>query len=184
MYAPAGNCVFYVLYPIVPIIFATLDALLALGMLIIFLIPLWAHTKEMQESKGLDGAKSRMHLVIRRNIIFSSIALTSAFVGLTTLSILEWVANEDPTGGSDNLRIWASFTIAFDNFIGVAAIHGMTSGWLPLILQKRFKLAPTSSVISTTNNNRNKVVSSENEEHSRTHQSNSLANVANVKSDF
>jgi len=185
VYAPAGNCVFYVIYPIVPIIFATLDAFLAMGMLIIFLIPLWAHSKGMLETKGT--VKSQISNVIRRNIIFSSIALTSGFVGLVTLSILEWVANEDPSGNSDDLRIWASFTIAFDNFIGVAAIHGMTTGWLPRIVQRRFRLVPGSSAISTTNNRKvvssdNRVASSDQEE--RTHMSNSIVQAANPKFDM
>lgn len=149
VYPAAGNCVFYVIYPVVPIIFAVMDAMLALGMLLIFLVPLYSHSKTIGDSLTVSNA--RMSILVRRNIILSSVALVSGFVGLVTLSILEWIANEDQTGNSAHLRIYASFAIAFDNFIGVAVIHGMTSGWLPTVVQKHFQLGLHATNVSSNN---------------------------------
>jgi hypothetical protein len=134
-----GVCVFYVLWPIVTIIIAIADIFLELGMLAIFLVPLYAHKKVMDEGKSANAAiaKHSIDKVVRRNIIFSSIAMASCGIGLCTLAGLEWVANNDGTAATEHLRIWASFAIAFDNMIGVTAIHCMTSGWLPTPIRKR-----------------------------------------------
>ena len=87
-------------------------------MLLIFLVPLSKHAKEIKSKVGsqIDGSTTTTKLdrVIRRNIVFSLIALTSGFVALTILAILEWIANEIQSHAGDYLRVWASFTIAFD----------------------------------------------------------------------
>jgi hypothetical protein len=76
-----GNCVFFAILPQVVISFAVADAFLSLGMLLIFLVPLWHHTSHLKNSFDTAPTQIRtLHRVIQRNIICSSIALTSAFV--------------------------------------------------------------------------------------------------------
>ena len=84
-------------------------------MLLIFLVPLSKHAKELKSRVGVgnEGSRSKLDQVIRRNIFFSVIALTSGFSALTILAILEWIANVIGVN-ADYLRVWASFTIAFD----------------------------------------------------------------------
>jgi hypothetical protein len=127
----SGVCVFDALFPVVLIVIALADAVLEMGMLFIFLIPLWMHAKEMN-SGGISSRDDGMKRMIRRNILVSSIALLSCMIGLITLCVLEWIANTQGQGTTtDAIRIWASFAIAFDNMIGVTTLHFMTSGWLP-----------------------------------------------------
>jgi hypothetical protein len=173
----AGNCVYYVLYPIVPILFAISDAFLALGMSFIFLVPLMSHVKDMgsANNKALPVEvkhKKQLEKVVYRNLFYACIALCSGLVGLVTLSILEWVANADDNIHTNNYRIWASFAIAFDNFIGVTAVHLMTTGWLPRALQKRMKFVSTTENTGTTGGTgpmNNKIVSSDEDKSKRDH---------------
>jgi hypothetical protein len=176
-----------VIIPVVLILIAIADALLEMGMLAIFLVPLWVHAKEMgtgvptsrdaqATSIGETNAKtvhSKIEGVIRRNIICSSIALASCCIGLTTLAALEWIANLDGTWHTAHLRIWASFAIAFDNFIGVTAIHCMTSGWLPSILQSTLSMRTADGSATSTNrgDKNGKVASTSGNDERNTHQS-------------
>jgi len=145
-----GNCVYYVLFPVVPILFAISDSFLAVGMLLIFLLPLWTHIKNMSEDGG--ATTPRITAVIHRNIIFSSIALSTGFLALVALATLEWIANADGTAATQPLRIWASFAIAFDNIISVLCIHRMTNGWLPSAIRQR--LAGAASTTQQVTNNK------------------------------
>ena len=109
-------------------------------MLIIFLLPLWMHSKAMgrtyvsaaDSDPNVVSAKKKLDGVIRHNIRCSVVALVSAFLGLTGQAVLMWIAN-DTTGIYEqaSLRMWGFFCTSFDNFIGIAAIHLMTSAWLP-----------------------------------------------------
>jgi hypothetical protein len=172
----SGICVFYVLWPIMCIILAIADAFLEMGMLTIFLIPLWAHKKVMERNNSMvnmEFAKNHIDKVIHKNIKYSSIAMFSCMCGLITLCILEWIANDDGTTQTEHLRVWASFAIAFDNFIGVTAIHCMTSGWLPGAVRKRFRKARSTAagVDGTTTTSPNKKIRSDDDDKTKQSQS-------------
>ena len=110
-------------------------------MLIIFIVPLWSHSRTMialvssqavRDTSANVQAKKIIDQVIRRNFLFSSIALVSACCALLGEATLMWLANEssDPLT-QDTLRIWATTSVGFDNIISLFAIHSMTLGWLP-----------------------------------------------------
>ena len=112
------------------------------------------------DEKGGTGTGSQLQneiakkidRVIRHNIIFSSLALTSALIGLTVFAACMWVALEDGTLRTDYLRIWGLFVVGgFDNVIGVSAVHSMTSGWIPSFILKRTKLTSEAGTTSRPN---------------------------------
>ena len=135
-------------------------------MLIIFLVPLWSHSKAVEktniQSADSDGTtpnvvKERLNRVITNNIRFSFIALLSAFLGLMGQAIFMWIAN-DTTGLYEqaSLRMWGFFCTSFDNFIGIAAIHAMTTAWLPTQCRRRKSGKLATSVdhqVQTSGNN-------------------------------
>jgi hypothetical protein len=144
---PAGNCVFFVIWPVLIIVMIVLDVFLEAGMLLIFLIPLYSHSHVMNEIKSikddnLHHAENMVAKVIRRNIIYSSIALASCLIAATILATMEWIANGEGAENQAHLRIWASFSVCFDNLIGVSMMHCMTSGWMSTSCRKRFHQLP------------------------------------------
>jgi hypothetical protein len=141
---PAGNCVFFVIWPVVTICMLVVDVFLEAGMLMIFLIPLYSHSQKMKQIKlikddKLHHAENMVSEVIRRNIIYSSIALVSCIMAATILTTLEWIVNADESQEQAHLRIWASFSVCFDNFIGVSMMHCMTKGWLNTSCRRRLR---------------------------------------------
>ena len=108
---------------------------------------------------GAKGMREKLSKVIRRNIVCSTIALASAFFGLTGMSILMWIANDQtdvPT--QQAMRLWAFLFVAPDNFVGIFALHAMTNGWLPprirhLIGSGRTGTTTATAVVSTEHDN-------------------------------
>jgi hypothetical protein len=143
--APEGDCIYFAVFPIVPILFAIADACLAIGMLIIFLIPLWQHQDAIKHNVSRYGERSIKYM-IRNNIRLSLIAIISGVVGLTIFSALNFAS--DGSASTDHFPIWALFVISFDNIIGITAALFMTPNWLPrkvLLMTGLNKVANSSS---------------------------------------
>ena len=130
-----GECIYTVIYPIVPIVLAISDALLSLAMLGIFVVPLYVHEKLMSSVGHHEELKEQLNAVIRRNITCSFIALVGGNLSLISLATLMWIAVADGTPETYNLRAWGLFGITFDSSIGILAVHGMTSGWHPSFIR-------------------------------------------------
>ena len=132
-----GQCAYHIVYPFVGIILAVADMFLALGMLAIFVFPLYQHSKEIERlAVPKNRIKSQLDKVIRRNLVFSVIAIIGTFLSLTALCTLIWIAEVDNSPRTDNLRFWGLFCISLESVSSVLALHGMTSGWYPNGLKK------------------------------------------------
>jgi hypothetical protein len=129
-------------------------------MLIIFLVPLWVHEEQMSKIANQKELQEKLRAVIRKNMIFSSIALVGGSVSLISLATLMWIAIADGTPDTYYLRFWALFGISFDSVIGIIAVHAMTSGWQPTVLSNLFKKG-----VLTTASNQNAAVADANNVH-------------------
>jgi hypothetical protein len=130
-----GACIYTMVYPIVAIIFGIADFFLSLAMLIVFLVPLWGHGAAISELGNQKEVHQRLRSVIQKNMIFSTVALAGGSLSLICFSTLMWIAVADGTPETYYLRFWALFSITFDSTIGIIAVHAMTNGWQPNILQ-------------------------------------------------
>jgi hypothetical protein len=115
-----GECIFYTIFPQVPVAFFVADAFLSVGMLLIFLAPLHSHTtgiKELAtENKRSNASFQKM---IRLNIILSGCAICTGLVGLTGLAVFNWIS--DGTRATEHYPSWGLFIITWDNFLSVVA---------------------------------------------------------------
>jgi hypothetical protein len=128
---PEGDCLFYAVFPVVPVIFAVADAILASGMLIIFLLPLWQHQDVIKATVANNAkyGKSSFQRMINRNIRLSLLAIVSGLIGLSGLSAFNWAS--DGTSATEHFPTWGLFIISFDNIASVSACHCLTFKWLP-----------------------------------------------------
>jgi hypothetical protein len=113
---PEGECIFYTIFPEVPVAFAVADTFLAAGMLLIFIAPLYAHKTEIKSMGGSHSAESFQRM-IRNNLILSGCAILCGWIGLIGLSTFNWLY--DGTRETEHLPTWGLFVITFDNFLSV-----------------------------------------------------------------
>jgi hypothetical protein len=151
---PEGKCVFYAVYPEVIVAFSVSDFFLASGMFGIFVFPLWEHAKEMTETGVAVKATQQLNAMIRKNLIFSSLAMLSAFLCLNFEAGVMWIARDDGTSNADQLREWGLFIISIDNWVGIFLIHCMTSAWLPSFFRRSQVVSsgPTGTSSHSPNN--------------------------------
>lgn len=143
--SPEGTCIFYAIYPETIIAFSVSDFFLALGMFGIFAFPLWEHVKGMLETHAVESrVTNQLNRVIRRNLLFSSLALISTFVCLNTMAVVMWIARSDGSDETDYLREFGLFSISIDNWLGIVLAHMMTSAWLPSFIRKHSRAVESS----------------------------------------
>lgn len=136
---------YYSIYPEVIVAFSVSDFFLAAGMFGIFVFPLWEHVKAMTTVKSDERIASQLQRVIRKNLVWSSLALVSSFVCLNAEAVVMWIARTDQSAQSDYLREFGLFNISIDNWFGIVLTHMMTSAWLPSFIRK-----PSRAVDSDT----------------------------------
>ena len=121
---PEGHCALYSFIPIVTVVFAVADAVLAGVLLFIFLYPLYQHRQRMKATLGVSvtkGITQKLEKIVRHNVVCSSVGLLSSVVALATQAGLNWIAVEDPSSNSDHLRVWVVYPGACDILIALLA---------------------------------------------------------------
>lgn len=112
--SPEGECIYFAVFPVVPVLFAIADAVLATGMLAIFLVPLWEHQDGLSQS-AMGSGNTAFKRMIQRNIRFSLLAISSGVLGLSLFAMFNWLA--DGTPQTEHFRIWGLFVISWDNLV-------------------------------------------------------------------
>ena len=122
-----GHCVLSMSIPVVVILFSISDIGLSAGMLMIFLVPLLQHRKEMQslDVGEAQATANQLKRVMKANIKYSSIAMISSCICLTAQGTLYWVSLSKEPLERDWLRIWGFFSISMDG-TSLQAMYGST----------------------------------------------------------
>ena len=131
-----GDCIYYTRWPEVIIAFAVSDAMLNIGMLLLFAVPLYLET---QQASGLKTkATQKIRSLMKRNMIVS---LTITSLDITSLSLMTYFfMHTDPGNDSLEYRIlWGNTAAVADQLAVVVGSHTMTAGWISPSIRQRIK---------------------------------------------
>jgi hypothetical protein len=130
---PEGVCVQYTINIVPIIMFAVCDAGLSIVLLVLFILPLTRHAIH----RGTDESKKTALLkVATRNLIYSSVIITSTLFMLVFMSVTEFNVVRDGTEAEKA----ASFTYLhvlhtqfaeIDLFLSVVCSHLISVSWIP-----------------------------------------------------
>jgi hypothetical protein len=125
-----GTCIQYIDSTWAIAVVASLDFVLSMAMLTVFIVPLTKHAHsdiivEYQQGKSF-------HRLIRRNLTLSIILVISTLISLLFMTIersIVFGSNPDPN--LEHLQIWSTIAPEIDTFVTVLGVHLLTTSWIP-----------------------------------------------------
>jgi hypothetical protein len=114
-----GDCIFFNVYPQVPVAFAVSDLALAGGMTLMFLIPLLRQRRRIRMLSLKTESLGPLDKMIITNARFSFIAIASGLLSLIGFATCNYIASQDPS--LTYLRGWGGFSVSCDIVLAVIA---------------------------------------------------------------
>jgi hypothetical protein len=106
---------------------STLDFLLSLAMLGLFLAPVVKHMRKIHD----DEITPRFHRLVKRNLAVSVTMMVSTLGCLTVMTVeFSIVHSNAHSRATEHLLIWATFFPMFDTILTVVLPHCLTNAWM------------------------------------------------------
>jgi hypothetical protein len=130
---PEGVCAQYPKSVAGIVVVASLDLILSLATLILFVAPLMRHARNIQD----DDITPLFHRLIRRNLLVSGAMMFSTCASLVIMTVEFSIANASASAPElDHLQIWATFFPMIDTMLTVVLPHFLTNAWMHTRIQK------------------------------------------------
>jgi hypothetical protein len=124
---PEGVCVEYPQSVAGVVVVASIDLVLSLAMLILFIVPLMRHARKVRD----DEITPLFRKLIRKNLLVSGAMMCSTCASLTIMTVAFSLANaSSSTSQLDTLQIWATFFPMTDTMLTVVLPHFLTNAWM------------------------------------------------------
>ena len=157
---PEGVCVIYSKYPAVILTFAIMDGIMNVAMLMMFVVPLTSHSREMAGMAVGNAVSDKLKKIIKYNF-FLSLSLTLVeSMGLVCMTTLLMIADGlvvDPN--LEHLQMWSLVPPLMASIISLVGQHSMTWSWVPKRVRQWFDRSTFSAndLNETSTNNANNV---------------------------
>ena len=155
----SGVCIQFTL-EVAPIIaFAACDLALSVLMLSLFVLPLTSHATIVEAHRG---KKNKLRRIAKKNLILSSVALSSTFFMLVFMTVAEVDLRQHREFHFTYVHILHTIFAEIDLLVGAVVVHSLSSAWMPSFLFEYVARTKSKKVAMTNSSNGTKV---ENNQH-------------------